>query len=118
MLEYCIVGGIKIKKFLKSIDYSVLAIVLMLFVIGFIALYSANGGIDGDSDEAMKQLAWFGVSFIVMLVIMSVDYEVWGKLWIPLYAIMLLVLFLVLFTTPINRSNKLVYFWRDEYSAV
>ena len=110
-------GGIIIKKFFKSIDYSVLAIVIVLFIIGLIALYSANGGIEGDSDEAMKQLAWFGVGFVAMLVIMSIDYDVWGKLWIPLYAIMLLTLFLVLFTEPINRSNKLVYNWWYEYSA-
>lgn len=110
-------GGIIIKKFFKSIDYSVLAIVMVLFIIGLIALYSANGGIDGDSDEAMKQLMWFGVGFVAMLVIMSIDYEVWGRLWIPLYVIMLLTLFLVLFTTPINRSYKLVYNWWNEYSA-
>lgn len=88
---------------MKSIDYSVLAIVIVLFIIGFVALYSANGGIEGDGDEAIKQLAWFGVGFVTMLIIMSIDYEVWGRLWIPLYAIMLLVLFLVLFTEPINR---------------
>ena len=89
---------------MKSIDYSILAIVMILFAIGLIALFSANGGIEGDSDEAMKQLAWFGVGFVIMLVLMSIDYEVWGRLWIPLYVLMLLALFLVLFTEPINRS--------------
>ena len=75
------------------------------------------GGIEGDSDEAMKQLAWFGVGFVTMLIIMSIDYEVWGKLWIPLYAIMLLALFIVLFTEPINRSNELVYYWKCQHTA-
>ena len=89
-----------------------------MFTIGAIALYSADVGIDGETNEAMKQLAWFGVGFVAMLVIMSIDYEIWGKLWIPLYSIMLLVLFLVLFTEPINRSNKLVYYWKYEYSAI
>ena len=77
---------------------------MILFAIGLIALFSANGGIEGDSDEAMKQLAWFGVGFVIMLVLMSIDYEVWGRLWIPLYVLLLLALFLVLFTEPINRS--------------
>lgn len=98
-------GGVSIKKYFKSIDFSLLAIVIVLFLIGFVALYSANGGIDGDSDEASKQLAWFGAGVIAMLVIMAIDYEVLGKLWMPFYAIMLLVLFLVLFTEPINRCN-------------
>lgn len=100
---YFVLGGIKIKKFLKSIDYSILLIVMILFAIGLIALFSANGGIEGDGDEAMKQLSWFGVGFVIMLVLMSIDYEVWGRLWIPLYVLMLLALFLVLFTKPINR---------------
>lgn len=99
------IGGISIKKFFKTIDFSLLAVVIVLFLIGFIALYSANGGIEGDSDEATKQLAWFGAGFITMLVIMAIDYEILGKLWIPFYALMILVLFLVLFTEPINRSD-------------
>lgn len=64
-----------------------------------------GGGVEGDTSEATKQIAWFGVGFITMLIIMSIDYEVWGRLWIPLYALMLLLLFLVLFTEPINRCN-------------
>ena len=53
----------------------------------------------------MKQMAWFGVGIVVMIILMAIDYEVWGNLWIPLYALILLALFLVLFTEPINRSN-------------
>ena len=92
-----------IKKFFKSIDLPLIAIVLVLFIIGLVALYSANGGADSESGEAGKQLMWFGVGVVMMLIIMSIDYEVLGRLWIPFYALMLLVLFLVLFTEPINR---------------
>ncbi len=97
------IGGIAIKKFFKSIDFFIIAIVIILFSIGAIALYSAEGGADGETGEAMKQLAWFGVGIVVMIIVMAIDYEVLGRLWIPLCALMLLALFLVLFTEPINR---------------
>lgn len=94
---------ILIKKFFKSIDFSIIAIVLVLFLIGEIALFSAGGGIEGNTDEASKHMLWFVSGFVIMLIVAMIDYEVWRRLWIPLYAIMLLMLFLVLFTEPINR---------------
>lgn len=48
-----------IKKIVKSIDWIVVLIFLTLFVIGLIALYSANGGIQGDMEEVTKHLTWF-----------------------------------------------------------
>ena len=107
-----------IKKFFKSIDFSLIAIVLALFIIGLVALYSANGGANGDAGEVTKQLTWFGVGVVMMLILMATDYEVLGRLWIPFYAIMLLALFLVLFTEPINRSYKLVQCWKYKYTAI
>ena len=98
-----------IKKFFKSIDFSIIAIVFVLFLIGEVALFSAGGGIEGEAEEAYKHIFWFTGGFVVMLIVAMIDYEVWRKLWIPLYAIMLLALFLVLFTEPINRSYQLVY---------
>ncbi len=108
---------IKIKKFFKSIDFLTIAIVFTLFVIGAVALFSANGGQEAADNEYMKQIIWFGVGIVIMLIIMSIDYEVWGKLWIPLYALTLLMLFLVLFTEPINRCDELVYNRWDKHSA-
>ena len=96
----------RIKKFFKSIDFITISIIFALFCIGIVALYSAGGGLEGDSSEASKQLIWFGVGFVLMLIIMSVDYEVWGKLWIYFYAFMILMLFLVLFTEPINGATS------------
>lgn len=92
-----------IKKLFKSIDFGSLIIVAGLFLIGIIALYSANGGIEGDISEVWKQVLWFsiGSAFIVFLVM--VDYSIFEKLWIPLYCVILVLLVMVLFTEPINR---------------
>lgn len=94
-----------IKKFLKSIDYSVLIICIILFGIGLIALFSANGGYDGNFDETRKQLLWFGIGFVVMTITAFVEYDIIGKLWPILYGIGIVLLIAVLFTEPINRCN-------------
>ena len=57
------------KKIFKSLDYSVLAICITLFIIGLVALFSANGGFEGDFVETQKQLIWFLVGFILMIII-------------------------------------------------
>lgn len=73
------------KKILKSLDYSVLIICVILFSIGLVALFSANGGIEGDFAETQKQMIWFLVGFVFMIIIIFVDYEIIGKLWIPVF---------------------------------
>ena len=73
------------KKIFKSLDYSVLAICVTLFSIGLVALFSANGGFEGDFAETQKQLIWFLVGFVFMVIIILVDYEIVGKLWIPVF---------------------------------
>lgn len=94
------------KKIFKKIDYSVLILVLLLFAIGITALYSANGGEEGDLSEVTKQLAWFAAGVITMMIVILIDYEIIGKLWIPIYIAITVLLILVLFTTPINGARS------------
>ena len=95
-----------IKKFFKSIDWLIVIVFIALFLIGLVALYSANGGVEGDTEEVGKHLAWFSIGIVFMILLMAIDYEVLAKLWIPLYVLMLLSLFLVLFTTPIQGATS------------
>ena len=81
------------KKIFKAMDYSIIIIAIILFVIGIIALYSANGGIEGDISETIRQLIWFGVGFAFAVLIIFIDYDIFGKLWIPIYVITTLALF-------------------------
>lgn len=94
-----------LKKLFKSVDFGTLAIVLFLFLIGIVALYSANGGAGGDTSEVWKQLLWFSIGTVLVIGLITVDYTILEKIWIPLYIIILLLLVLVLFTVPINRGN-------------
>ena len=72
------------KKILKSLDYMIIIISILLFGIGIIALYSANGGVDGDTSEVTKQIVWFLVGIAGMVVVLMIDYDLLGKLWIPI----------------------------------
>jgi len=96
------------KKLLKLMDFGTLAIVLILFLIGITALFSANGGLEGDLSEVWKQVLWFSIGAVLVISLVIVDYTIFQKIWIPLYLIINGFLVLVLFTEPINRSNKLV----------
>lgn len=96
------------KKLFKSVDYGTLLIVFVLFLIGIVALYSANGGINGDISEVWKQVLWFSVGSFFVSALIMIDYTIFEKLWVPLYGIILVLLVLVLFTEPINRRYKLV----------
>ena len=56
------------KKVFKSIDYGLIIIAIILFGIGITALYSANGGVNGNTE-------WFIAGVLSMLLIIFVDYD-------------------------------------------
>ncbi len=94
------------KKILKSLDYMIIIISILLFGIGIVALYSANGGVNGDTSEVTKQIVWFLVGIVGMIVVLMIDYDLLGKLWIPIYILTILSLIAVLFTPPINGATS------------
>lgn len=94
-----------LKKLFKSMDFGTLAVVFILFLIGITALFSANGGLEGDLSEVWKQVLWFGIGIVLIVATVVVDYTIFEKIWIPIYIIILGLLGLVLFTEPINRCN-------------
>jgi rod shape determining protein RodA len=94
------------KKIFKTMDYSVLIIMFILFSIGLVALYSANGGANGDLLELRKQIIWFFVSFACLFTMVFIDYEFFGKLSIIAYVLIIISLVLVLFTKPINGASS------------
>ena len=67
------------KKILKSIDYGLIIIAIILFGIGITALYSANGGVNGNTEEVTKQLRWFVAGVLSMILIIFIDYDLLRK---------------------------------------
>ncbi len=85
----------KIRKF----DFILLLTVVLVFAIGLAFLYSASyqyakGA--GSAQFLFKQIVWFGLGLMVILIILSVNYQKWLELAYPLYAVNLLLLILVL----------------------
>lgn len=106
-MGFCYIeGGRYVKKILKSLDYMIIIISILLFGIGIVALYSANGGVNGDTSEVTKQIVWFLVGIVGMIVVLMIDYDLLGKLWIPIYILTILSLIAVLFTPPINGATS------------
>ena len=68
-----------IKKILKSVDYGLIIIAVLLFGIGIVALYSANGGVNGNMEEVSKQLIWFFVGVVCMVIVLLINYDILRK---------------------------------------
>ena len=61
------------KRELKNVEWGILIIAVILTIIGLIALFSATQ--NTEYDEFKKQIVWFIVSLIIMLIFMLVDYD-------------------------------------------
>lgn len=64
------------KNLLKNTDYIVVICILILFVIGVVAIFSAGYATEVNKDEYIKQMVWFGAVFVMMIVIWCVDYNI------------------------------------------
>jgi len=89
---------------LKNVEWWILILAIGLCIVGFIALYSAT---QSDNFEVLKkQIIWFCISIIVMIIISFIDYKILVKISPVLYGISLLLLIAVLFTKSINGASS------------
>ena len=94
------------KNLLKNTDYIVLICILILFVIGVIAIFSAGYATDVNKDEYIKQTIWFGIVFVMMVVIWCIDYNTFDIFGYVLYGINLVLLISVLFMPKIMGASS------------
>ena len=92
------------KRELKNMEWGILIAAIILSIIGMVALFSATQ--ETEYDDFKKQLIWFCVSIIVMVVVMLIDYEFLVKISPGLYGLFILLLIGVLFTEPINGASS------------
>ena len=71
---------------------------------GIVALFSATQ--ETEYEEFTKQIIWFVVSIIAMVVVMFIDYNLLLKASPVLYGIFIVLLIGVLFTSPINGATS------------
>ena len=106
-----------VKKIFKAVDYGLILIALVLFGIGIVALYSANGGVNGNIEEVTKQFVWFLVGFACMFVVLLINYEILRKI-VDTYLCIDFTEFgggIVYYSNL--WSKELVSIWKCEYST-
>ena len=92
------------KRELKNMEWGILIAAIILSVIGMIALFSATQ--ETEYDEFKKQIIWFVISIIVMIIMMCIDYEILIKIAPITYGLFIILLIAVLFTPPINGATS------------
>ena len=91
-------------KRLKNIEWWILVLAVLLCIIGFVALYSAT---QSDNFEYLrKEIIWFVISLIVMIIVAFIDYKIMVKISPILYGISIILLIAVLFTKSINGASS------------
>ena len=61
------------KRELKNMEWGILVVAIILCVIGIVALFSATQ--ETEYDEFTKQIIWFVISIIAMVILMFIDYN-------------------------------------------
>lgn len=89
---------------LKNVEWWILILAILLCIIGFVALYSATQS--NNYEYLRKQVLWFGISFLIMVIISFIDYKILVKISPILYGISLILLVAVLFTKSINGASS------------
>ena len=85
-------------------EWWILISAILLSVVGFVALYSATR--ENDFGYLRKQIIWFIISLIIMIIIVFIDYDVLLKISPVFYGISILLLIAVLFTKKINGASS------------
>jgi len=81
------------KRYLKLLDYWVLLIIILLGVYSYFGISSAKP----DSSYAMRQMIWYGIGFLVLLIMLFIDYEILSHYTYILYGIGMFLLLILLF---------------------
>ena len=92
------------KRELKNMEWGLVIVAIILTIIGLVALFSATQ--ETEYDEFKKQIIWFVVSLIAMILTMLINYETLVKISPVLYGIFLILLVAVMFTTPVNGATS------------
>ncbi len=85
-----------IKDYFKRIDIFLILIITVLTAIGVFAISSATA-YSGDDSLVRKQIIYFVVGLILMVIVMSIDYHILGDWYLMIYGITLIMLIAIYF---------------------
>lgn len=87
------------RRLVSHFDWTLFFLTLTFVFIGVVTIYSANYNITEEHAGGLpsRQLLWFGLGTLAMLIAVTFDYHYLDRLAYPFYGVMLCLLFLVLF---------------------
>ena len=91
-------------KIFKNMEWWILISAILLCIVGFVALYSATHS-DG-FEYLKKQIIWFVISIVIMIIVIFIDYDILTKVSPLLYGLSIILLIAVLFTKEINGASS------------
>ncbi len=87
-----------VKKWLQNLDYYLIGAIFILALFGIVCIASATHfNLGHEATEVYKQIAFFIIGFILLVVVANVDYEYVSQFYIPVYIINILLLISVFF---------------------
>jgi len=102
------------RRFFSSFNWSLLGIIILLFIIGVINLYSASTLKVKSGIKLIpyfkKQLMWGSIAFIGYIIFLALDYRKFRQIVIPFYISTVILLILVLL---IGKTNYGATRWLD-----
>ncbi|MEG1363431.1 MAG: FtsW/RodA/SpoVE family cell cycle protein [Clostridia bacterium] len=94
------------KNILKNTDYVILLIILILFGIGVIGIFSAGYNSDVNQNEYIKQMIWFGVMFVALICIWFTNHSVYEYFGYVIFFVSTILLILVLNTNSLMGAKS------------
>lgn len=89
---------------LRQLNWSVVTLVTVISTIGFALLYSVAGG--SFEPWASRQIARFGIGFVLLLLIALIHVRVWYRLAYPIYGASLLLLLATEFAGRMGKGAE------------
>ena len=84
------------KKAIANFDYLLMAIILIIFSIGVVAIASAtNVQIDGVTRQFKMQIISFIIGIVIVILMQLIDYEIFGEFYLSIFFISIGMLLLV-----------------------
>ncbi|MDA7803924.1 rod shape-determining protein RodA [Crocinitomix sp.] len=98
-------------KIFANIDWSILAVYLILVLLGITNIYSSvfnpdKPGLFNLDTEHGKQIMWFGVALFLGVIVLFLESSFIRKYAYWVYGVTMFLLLAVLFTTPINGARS------------
>ena len=88
----------RMKNFFDKLDYILITCVILLFIIGLFAIYSASGQYSADPMAfLLRQAVWFSIGLVAVFAMLFLEYEHYRTLALPFYGIGLILLVVVHF---------------------